>query len=45
MEESSEADHTWDSNWDEEDLEEDLHPISMTRNEVLFLDDSLTMML
>ena len=45
MEESSEADHTWDSNWEEEDLEEDLHPIYMTRNEVLFLDDSLTMML
>ena len=34
----------WDS-WEEDDLEEDLHPIYMTRNEVLFLDDSLTMMI
>ena len=33
----------WD--FDDEDLEEDLHPINMTHNEVLFLDDSLTMML
>lgn len=31
--------------FDDEDLEEDLHPIYMSRNEVLFLDDSLTMML
>jgi hypothetical protein len=31
--------------FEDEDLEEDLHPIYMTRNEVLFLDDSLTMML
>lgn len=37
----------WEETWgmEEEDLEEDLHPIHMTRNEVLFLDDSLTMML
>ena len=34
----------WES-WDEDELEEDLHPIYMTRNEVLFLDDSLTMMI
>ena len=34
----------WES-WDEVELEEDLHPIYMTRNEVLFLDDSLTMMI
>ena len=31
--------------WCDGDLEEELHPIYMTRNEVLFLDDSLTMML
>lgn len=34
----------WDA-WDEEELEEDLHPINMTVNEILFLDDSLTMMI
>ena len=34
----------WDS-WEEDDLEEDLHPIYMTSNDVLFLDDSLTMMI
>ena len=45
MAESSETDHTWESDWEDEDLEEDLHPIYMTRNEVLFLDDSLTMMI
>ena len=31
--------------WEDEELEEDLHPIYMTRNERLFLDDSLTMMI
>jgi|TARA_R110000765_G_scaffold326744_1_gene417995 hypothetical protein len=31
--------------WFDGDLEEELHPVHMTRNEVLFLDDSLTMML
>jgi len=31
--------------WMDGDLEEELHPIYMTRNEILFLDDSLTMML
>jgi len=36
----------WDARWvEEEDLEEDLHPVYMTHNEVLFLDDSLTMMI
>jgi len=36
----------WDDPWGvEEDLEEDLHPIFMTKGEVLFLDDSLTMMI
>ena len=37
----------WEETWgmEEEDLEEELHPIHMTRNEVLFLDDSLTMMI
>lgn len=37
----------WEETWgmEEEDLEEELHPIYMTRNEVLFLDDSLTMMI
>ena len=34
-----------EDDWMEGDLEEELHPIYMTRNEVLFLDDSLTMML
>ena len=37
----------WEETWgmEEEDLEEELHTIHMTRNEVLFLDDSLTMMI
>lgn len=43
MTDEPEEDTLWD--FDDEDLEEDLHPIYMTRNEVLFLDDSLTMML
>ena len=30
---------------DDDDLEEDIHPIEMTHNEVMYLDDSLTMML
>ena len=34
-----------ESDWCDGDLEEELHPIYMTRNEILFLDDSLTMML
>ena len=34
-----------DDEWTDGDLEEELHPIYMTRNEILFLDDSLTMML
>ena len=33
----------FDDEWDE-DLEEDLFPILMTRNEVLFLDDNMTML-
>ena len=35
----------WEGFWEEEDLEEALHPIYMTCKEVLFLDDSLTMMI
>ena len=37
----------WNEEWEmeEADLEEDVHPIYMTHNEVLFLDDSLTMMI
>ena len=31
--------------WDDDDFEEDTHSIWMTHNEVMFLDDSLTMML
>jgi len=38
-------DDEWSDEWVESDLEEELHPIHMTRNETLFLDDSLTMML
>ena len=35
-----------DDDWDGmEPLEEELFPISLTRNEILFLDDSLTMMI
>ena len=34
----------FDDNW-EEDLEEDIFPILMTRNEVLFLDDNMTMLI
>ena len=34
-----------EADWCDGDLEEELHPIYMTRNEILFLDDSLTMML
>ena len=34
-----------EDDWCDGDLEEELHPIYMTRNEILFLDDSLTMML
>ena len=46
MEEELIPDDDWSDTWEvEEDLEEDLHPIAMTRNEVLFLDDSLTMMI
>ena len=45
MEEPFASDHNWEAHWEEEDLEEDIHPVSMSRNEVLFLDDSLTMML
>ena len=43
--ESMDANEEWDECWVEDDLEEDLYPIYMTRNEVLFLDDSLTMMI
>ena len=37
----------WNEEWEmeEADLEEDVLPIYMTHNEVLFLDDSLTMMI
>lgn len=46
MDELEDANEEWEDFWvEEEDLEEDLHPIYMTRNEVLFLDDSLTMMI
>ena len=31
--------------WCEMDWEEDLHSVWMTRNEIMFLDDSLTMMI
>ena len=34
-----------EDDWLDGELEEELHPIYMTRNEILFLDDSLTMML
>jgi len=30
---------------DDDDLDEDMHPIEMTHNEVMYLDDSLTLML
>jgi len=45
--EEMEYNDEWGDVWgeEEEDLEEDLHPIYMTRNEILFLDDSLTMMI
>lgn len=47
MSEQPLPDDEWEETWgmEEEDLEEELHPIHMTRNEVLFLDDSLTMMI
>jgi len=47
MSEQPLPDDEWEETWgmEEEDLEEELHPIYMTRNEVLFLDDSLTMMI
>jgi hypothetical protein len=39
-------DDEWsDDEWTDGDLEEETHPVYMTRNEILFLDDSLTMML
>lgn len=39
-------DEEWsDDEWTDGDLEEETHPVYMTRNEILFLDDSLTMML
>ena len=39
-------DDEWsDEEWTDGDLEEETHPVYMTRNEILFLDDSLTMML
>ena len=31
--------------FDAEPLEEELYPITMTRNEILFLDDSMTMLI
>ena len=31
--------------YEDEDLEEDIHSVEMTHNEVMYLDDSLTMML
>ena len=34
-----------EDDWLDGELEEELHPFYMTRNEILFLDDSLTMML
>ena len=34
----------FDDNW-EDNLEEDLFPIAMTRNEILFLDDNMTMLI
>ena len=37
--------HFPEDDWLDGELEEELHPIYMTRNEILFLDDSLTMML
>jgi len=43
--EAMDANEEWDDCWAEDDLEEDLSPIYMTRNEILFLDDSLTMMI
>jgi hypothetical protein len=43
--ESMDANDEWDDCWIDDDLEEDLYPIYMTRNEILFLDDSLTMMI
>ena len=43
--ESIDANEEWDDCWLDEDLEEDLFPIHMTRNEILFLDDSLTLMI
>ena len=43
--ESMDANEEWDECWVEDDLEEDLYPIHMTRNEILFLDDRLTMMI
>jgi hypothetical protein len=43
--ESMDANDEWDDCWIDDDLEEDLYPIHMTRNEILFLDDSLTMMI
>lgn len=43
--ESMDANDEWDECWIDDDLEEDLYPIHMTRNEILFLDDSLTMMI
>ena len=43
--EAMDANEERDDCWAEDDLEEDLSPIYMTRNEILFLDDSLTMMI
>tara|TARA_R110000824_G_scaffold261570_1_gene450203 strand:+ start:1428 stop:1907 length:480 start_codon:yes stop_codon:yes gene_type:complete len=43
--ESMDMNDEWDDCWTDDDLEEDLYPIHMTRNEILFLDDSLTMMI